>query len=213
MTDTAEQTSARPRRTLLGNVIVLLPVAVFGALAVLLLFRLFAGDPSRLPSALIGSAVPEFEAAALEVLVAEGAPVPGFSTADLREGEVRLVNVWGSWCVPCREEHPYLMRLAEDDRIEIYGINYKDQAENARRFLGRYGNPFDAVGIDPRGRIGIDWGVYGVPETFVVGRDGTIVYKHVGPLTADSLAGRLMPEIEAALGASETSAAETGAPE
>lgn len=201
MTDTADTTNPRPRRSLFGIVVVLLPVAVFGALAVLLMFRLFAGDPSQLPSALIGSPVPAFEAAALEGLNVNGAPVPGFSTADLQKGEVRLVNVWGSWCIPCRDEHPYLMQLAEDDRIEIYGINYKDQAENARRFLGRYGNPFDAVGVDPRGRIGIDWGVYGVPETFIVGRDGTIVYKHVGPLTAESLETRMMPEIEAALSA------------
>ena len=109
-----------------------------------------------------------------------------------------LVNVWASWCVPCRDEHPLLTELAKDGRFRLFGINYKDAEDNARRFLGRYGNPFDAVGVDANGRVGIDWGVYGVPETFVVDDAGRIVYKHVGPLTLQSISERLMPEIEKA---------------
>ncbi len=98
--------------------------------------------------------------------------MPGIASADFK-GAVTLVNVWASWCVPCHDEAPLLMKLAEDKRIRIVGINYKDQPENARRFIGRYGNPFAAVGADANGRASIDWGVYGVPETFVIGRDGT----------------------------------------
>ena len=113
-----------------------------------------------------------------------------------------LVNVWASWCVPCHDEAPLLMKLADDKRIRIIGINYKDQPENARRFIGRYGNPFAAVGADASGRAAIDWGVYGVPETFVIGKDGRIAYKLVGPISADNLETTLKPQLEKALGAS-----------
>ena len=112
-----------------------------------------------------------------------------------------LVNVWASWCVPCHEEAPLLMQLAADKRLRLVGINYKDQPENARRFIGRYGNPFAAVGADSSGRAAIDWGVYGVPENFVVGRDGRIAYKLVGPITAANLEAVLKPQIEKALAA------------
>lgn len=175
------------------------PLVVFLGLALLLLVRLFAGDPSQVPSALIGREVPQFELAALEGLVEAGRPVPGFSDADLGGGEVTIVNVWASWCVPCREEHPFLVELARDERIRLFGINYKDAPENARRFLGRYGNPFDAVGVDASGRVGIDWGVYGVPETFIVDRNGRIAYKHIGPITDRSLREQFLPELEKAL--------------
>jgi cytochrome c biogenesis protein CcmG/thiol:disulfide interchange protein DsbE len=113
--------------------------------------------------------------------------VPGLSTEALK-GRVTLVNVWASWCAPCREEHPVLVELAKDTSVALVGINYKDQPDNARRFLGALGNPFAAVGVDANGRAAIDWGVYGVPETFVIAPDGTIAYKHVGPLTAQSVA-------------------------
>ena len=112
--------------------------------------------------------------------------MPGIASADFK-GAVSLVNVWASWCVPCHDEAPLLMKLAEDKRIRIVGINYKDQPENARRFIGRYGNPFAAVGADANGRASIDWGVYGVPETFLIGRDGRIAYKLVGPITPENL--------------------------
>ncbi len=114
-------------------------------------------------------------------------------------GKVSLVNVWASWCVPCHDEVPFLEQLSHDKRIQLVGINYKDAADNARRFLNRYGNPFVAAGADSNGRTAIDWGVYGVPETFLVGRDGRIAYKLVGPITAANMKAALEPEIEKAL--------------
>jgi cytochrome c biogenesis protein CcmG/thiol:disulfide interchange protein DsbE len=184
-----------PRRRLL----VLLPLAVFLALAALFFFRLGSGDPSRIPSALIGRPAPETNLAAVPGLMTrDGKPMPGISTADFK-GNVTLVNVWASWCVPCHDEAPLLDRLSEDKRFRIVGINYKDQPDNARRFLGRYGNPFVAAGADPNGRASMEWGVYGVPETFIVGRDGNIAYKLVGPITEANLARVVKPEIEKAL--------------
>ena len=136
---------------------------------------------------------------ALPGLTQKGAPVPGINPADFT-GQVSLVNVWASWCVPCHDEAPLLMKLAEDGRFRLIGINYKDQPDNARRFIGRHGNPFDAVGTDANGRASIEWGVYGVPETFVIGRDGRIAYKLVGPITAINLQTQLKPAIDKALG-------------
>ena len=170
------------------RVLYLLPVAVFTALAGLFLLRLFAGDPSRVPSALIGRPVPAFVLEPLAGLAQAGQPVPGLSDADLK-GRVTIVNVWASWCVPCRQEHPVLVELAKDPALRVVGINYKDNPENARRFLGALGNPFAAVGADQTGRAAIDWGVYGVPETFVVGPDGTIRHKHIGPLLPQQMRG------------------------
>jgi cytochrome c biogenesis protein CcmG/thiol:disulfide interchange protein DsbE len=108
---------------------------------------------------------------------------------------VTVVNVWASWCVPCHDEIPFLAKLAQDTRIQLVGINYTAQTDNARRYLTRYGNPFAATGVDANGRTAIDWGVYGVPETFLVGRDGRIAYKLIGPISAENLAGVLEPEI------------------
>ena len=176
------------------RLLLLLPLLAFLALAGLFFYRLGGGDPSRIPSALIGREAPKTDLPALEGLTRNSAPVPGVTNATLT-GKVSLVNVWASWCVPCHDEIPFLAQLAQDSRIQLIGINYKDQAENARRFLNRYGNPFAAVGVDPAGRGSIDWGVYGVPETFVVGRDGRIAYKLIGPITADNLARVLEPVI------------------
>ena len=145
----------------------LLPLAVFLALAALFFFRLGSGDPSRIPSALIGRPAPETDARAVPGLQArDGKPLPGIDPAADFKGAVTLVNVWASWCVPCHDEAPLLNALGEDKRIRIVGINYKDQPDNARRFLGRYGNPFVAAGADGNGRASMEWGVYGVPETF-----------------------------------------------
>lgn len=180
---------AKPRRSFL----VLLPLLVFAALALLFLGGLFGGDKNRLPSTMIGRQVPQVSLPALE-----GASVPGFGAEDLRNGQVTLVNVFASWCAPCHAEHPLLMDLAKDTRFRIVGINQKDSPENARRFLASKGNPYMAVGIDPNGRASIEWGVYGVPETFIVRGDGTITYKLVGPLTDANLAA-FRQEIERAL--------------
>jgi cytochrome c biogenesis protein CcmG/thiol:disulfide interchange protein DsbE len=194
MTATAEQARGTGRR----RIIVLLPLAGFLALAALFFFRLGAGDPALVPSPLLGHPVPATTLPAIEGLERDGKPVPGLAPADFK-GAVTIVNVWASWCVPCHDEAPLLTRLAGDPRFRVVGINYKDQPDNARRFLGRYGNPFAASGADANGRAGIEWGVYGVPETFVVGRDGTIAYKLVGPITPVNLQTVLMPEIEKAL--------------
>jgi cytochrome c biogenesis protein CcmG/thiol:disulfide interchange protein DsbE len=165
------------------------------------LLRLGSGDPARIPSALIGHPAPQTDLPQLAGLEEDGKPIPGLNAADFR-GAVTLVNVWASWCVPCHDEAPLLTQLGGDKRLRLVGINYKDVSDNARRFLGRYGNPFTAIGVDANGRAAIDWGVYGVPETFLVGRDGRIAYKLVGPITPDNLRQDLMPEIEKALAAS-----------
>jgi cytochrome c biogenesis protein CcmG, thiol:disulfide interchange protein DsbE len=192
MSDVAQ---AKPPRRLF----VLLPLAIFLVLAALFFFRLGSGDPSRIPSALIGRPAPDTNLPAVAGLnTRDGKPMPGISVADFR-GAVTLVNVWASWCVPCHDEAPLLDALSADKRIRIVGINYKDQPDNARRFLGRYGNPFVAAGADGNGRASMEWGVYGVPETFIVGRDGTIAYKLVGPITAGNLERVVKPEIEKAL--------------
>jgi cytochrome c biogenesis protein CcmG/thiol:disulfide interchange protein DsbE len=178
-----------------SNILVLLPLIVFAALAILFLVRLWSGDPSRLPSALLGQPAPKTDLPPLAGLTTrDGKPIPGLSNAAF-PGELTLVNVWASWCIPCADEVPFLEKLSHDKRIKLVGINYKDPTDNARRFLNRYGNPFVAVGVDASGRASIDWGVYGVPETYLIGRDGTIVYKLVGPVTAENLDGALNPEI------------------
>ena len=191
----AQRTStAAPRRTLL----MVLPLFAFIGLALLFWFRLGSGDPSRIPSALIGRPAPQTVLPPLDGLQTNGVQVPGLDPAAFN-GKVSLVNVWASWCVPCHDEAPLLTELAKDKRVQLVGINYKDAPDNARRFLGRYGNPFGLVGTDANGRASIEWGVYGVPETFIVGREGKIVYKLVGPITPENLNAVLRPEIEKAL--------------
>jgi cytochrome c biogenesis protein CcmG, thiol:disulfide interchange protein DsbE len=185
---------AAPRRRWL----VLVPLALFLALAAVFVLRLGAGDPSRIPSALIGRPAPQTALPPVAGLTQAGQPLPGIDAAAFK-GAVSLVNVWASWCVPCHDEAPLLTRLAQDARIRLVGINYKDQPDNARRFLGRYGNPFAAIGADANGRASIEWGVYGVPETFVVDREGRIAFKLVGPITPDNLERVLKPAIEKAL--------------
>ena len=185
-------TSEKPARSRL--VLFLLPLLLFLALSGVFLVQLISGkDTSVVPSALIGRPAPQTDLPPLE-----GMNLPGLSS-EAFSGRVTLVNVWGSWCLPCRQEHPLLMQLATNERVVIAGLNYKDKPENARRFLGDLGNPYDAIGVDQNGRAAIDWGVYGVPETFLVGPDGTIRYKHVGPFTPESIRESLMPEIEKAL--------------
>src|ERR1700682_2825577 len=188
-------TGASPQRR---SWLLALPLIAFAALAAIFWFRLGTSDPSRIPSALIGRPAPQTALPPLQGLVNEGAQVPGLDPAVFK-GKVSVVNVWASWCVPCHEEAPLLTELARDKRLQIVGINYKDAPDNARRFLGRYGNPFGIVGVDANGRASIEWGVYGVPETFIVGREGTIVYKLVGPVTSDNVDTVLKVENEKAL--------------
>ncbi|MFT0861273.1 DsbE family thiol:disulfide interchange protein [Ancylobacter sp. G4_0304] len=183
--------------TLRRRLVVLLPLIAFAALAALFYGRLFSGDPSRIPSALIGREAPALNLPPLEGLARDGAPVPGLTSAGLA-GEVTVLNVFASWCVPCRDEHPFLVELSKMPGFRLVGLNYKDAPDNARRFLGTFGNPYAAVGVDANGRTAIDWGVYGVPETFVIGKDGRIAYKYIGPIDAEGLRARLVPEIEKA---------------
>jgi len=193
----SEQTASTPaprRRSFL----MALPLLVFAALAALFWLRLGDGDPSRIPSALIGHPAPQISLPPLQGLLSNGAQVPGLDPANFK-GKVSVVNVWASWCVPCHDEAPLLTELAKDNRLQLIGINYKDAPDNAQRFLGLYGNPFASVGVDGNGRAAIEWGVYGVPETFIVGRDGKIAYKLVGPITPDNLDSVVKAEIERAM--------------
>jgi cytochrome c biogenesis protein CcmG/thiol:disulfide interchange protein DsbE len=196
MSATSNETTRMTRRNIL---VLLLPLVVFLGLAVLFYAGLLEGDPSRLPSALIGRPAPHTVLPPLAGVTHDGKPVPGLNS-DTFKNNVTLVNVWASWCVPCHDEVPFLEALGKDKRIQLVSINYKDTETDARRFLNRYGNPFSATGRDASGRTSIDWGVYGVPETYLIGPDGRVAYKLVGPITADNLVRTLEPEIKKALG-------------
>lgn len=166
----------------------LAPLAIFLALTVLL-YRGLGIDPRRVPSPLIGEAVPAFS---LETLKD---PSATFSEADLK-GQVSLLNVWATWCGACRAEHPVLVQLAESGAVPIYGLNYKDQRSEALRWLQQLGDPYIANAFDADGRVGIDWGVYGAPETFVIDKQGTIRHKHIGPLTQEVLLQEILPLVD-----------------
>ncbi len=150
-------------------------------------------DTNLVPSVMLDKPAPDFALAPIE-----GLDIPGFDTASLK-GQVTLVNVFASWCIPCRDEHPILMELAKTG-VPIYGINQKDAPENARVFLADLGNPYERIGADTNGRVSIDWGVYGVPESFVVNALGVITYKHTGPITEQSLRDGVLPALAAAGG-------------
>lgn len=188
------QEGQSPRSGQAGRwLVALLPLALFLALAGLFYKQLAAGGASQdIPSALIGKPAPASELAPLEGLMEAGQQVPGIA-ADTFDGRYTLFNVWASWCAPCRLEHPLLVALGEEGVVQVAGLNYKDTTANALRFLGQLGNPYDAVGVDPNGRGAIEWGVYGVPETFLVDPRGTIIYKHVGPLSEQVLRERILP--------------------
>lgn len=194
MTEPASPPTATPHSR---SRLVLVPALVFAALALLFAFALKSGDPSKLPSALIGKPAPEMVLAPMEGLREGELPVPGFDTAMLRRGEATVVNFFASWCVPCVQEHPMLTELRARTGVRIVGINYKDPTPGGRRFLGRYGNPYAVVGVDDTGRAAIEWGVYGMPETFIVAGDGRIALKHVGPITPQALEARILPALEA----------------
>lgn len=203
-TSTVHQADGEPKKRKIGFVVA--PLFVFLALVVMFGLSLTSGDPSKLPSALIGKPVPATDFKALPGLDGAEAEDVGVAAATLKNGRVSVVNFWASWCNPCIEEHPHLVALKGMADIDLYGVNYKDQPSAARRFLGRYGNPFTSVGVDPRGRNAIEWGVYGMPETFVIDGQGRIVYKHVGPITYESLQTRVLPAIERAQAAPSTTA-------
>ena len=163
----------------------LIPLGRFVVVAIALAVGLTL-KPREIPSALIGESVPDFTLAPLYE------DAEAFVTADLRDGTARIVNVWASWCVPCVAEHPILTELTARG-ISVYSINYKDRPEDAKLFLRRLGNPFARIGVDPDGRVGIEWGVYGVPETFVVTGDGKIVYKTISTLTRETVETEILP--------------------
>jgi cytochrome c biogenesis protein CcmG/thiol:disulfide interchange protein DsbE len=170
--------------------LMLLPPLVFGAFVALAAFGMFREDPEALPSALAGRAAPPVK---LEPLT----EMPSFSDATLRDGEVKLVNFWASWCAPCRAEHPNLEALAVEG-LPIYGINYKDDPAKAQAFLDELGNPYAAIGTDRSGRTALEWGLYGVPETYVVDGNGTILLRHAGPITQRIIDSTLRPALDQA---------------
>ena len=177
-------------------ILIFVPLILFAVLVALFLVRLFSGDASLLPSALVGKQVPAFALPPVEGLPDK----QGFSDGDLRQGKVTLVNVFASWCVPCHQEHELIMRLSSDPALKsadvrLYGLAYKDDPANIKRFLDEGGDPFARIGADRKGRIAIDWGVYGVPETFIVRGDGSLAFKLVGPMTAQTLESEVKPQI------------------
>ncbi len=170
----------------------ILPLGIFVLIVGLLGFGLTL-DPKNIPSPLIDKSAPDFSLRNLY------APEEKLSKKDLL-GQVWVLNVWASWCVSCRAEHAIITDLANRNLVDIFGLNYKDQPQDARRWLQQFGNPYSASLMDIDGRVGIDWGVYGVPETFVIGRDGQIKYKHIGPVTQESLEHEVIPAIKELLG-------------
>ena len=191
MTDETSSGSEPARRRPMRLVLALLPlVALVGLLAVFALN--INRDPSLVQSVLINKPAPSFTLPAVA-----GLPVPGFDSARLR-GQVSVVNVFASWCIPCRDEHPVLEALKQETGVLLLGINQKDAPDNAAAFLAQLGNPYDAVGADADGRASIDWGVYGVPETFIVDAKGVIRFKHTGPLAPDDIAREIIPAIKKA---------------
>ena len=166
----------------------LVPLAIF-ALLVAFLFRGLSLDPKLVPSPLVGKPMPTFTLTRLDN------PAVTISDADFK-GKVTLLNVWATWCVSCRREHETLVQLAKTGKVDIYGLNYKDNREDANRWLNRLGNPYVANAFDSDGRVGIDWGVYGAPETFIIDREGIIRHKHIGPLTIEIINDEILPLVD-----------------
>ena len=184
-----------------GKLRFLLPLGIFGLLIVLLLFGL-GNNPRLVPSPLIDKAVPKFS---LPQLQGDG---PAFTEKEFL-GKVSLFNVWASWCVTCREEHPLLMQVAKNTDIPIFGLNYKDEKPDALRWLAQFGDPYTTSVVDKEGRVGIDWGVYGVPETFVVDHRGFIRYKHIGAIKPNDMEEKILPLVSELREAAKTSEAAT----
>lgn len=170
----------------------ILPLGIFILMVGLLGFGLTL-DPKKIPSPLIDKPAPDFSLSSLY------APEEKLSAKDFL-GQVWVLNVWASWCVACRAEHVIITDLANRNMVEVVGLNYKDQPEDGRRWLKQFGNPYSKILMDNDGRVGIDWGVYGVPETFIIGKDGRIKYKHIGPVTKESLESEIVPALKELLG-------------
>ena len=178
------------------------PLVIFVLITLVFFLALQLGGRRDLPSALIGRQVPDFSLP--QLTKTDEISAESFDSKDLKKGKVSIVNVWASWCGPCHQEHPYLTALAEQSSAPLFGLNYKDTKSNARRFLSRYGNPYKSIGIDRKGRAAIDWGVYGVPETFIVNGSGRIIYKHVGPISQKDVIEKLLPAIKKARSATSS---------
>lgn len=182
---------AQPKKTPLW--IVALPALFFAGLALMFYIQLQkGGNDGQLPSALVGKPIPLTQALPLA-----GTTIRGFASDDF-QNKITLVNIWASWCGPCRAEHPLLMRVAQDETIQLFGINYKDAPDQAVAFLVELGNPYAAINTDRKGNAAIEWGVFGVPETYVVGPDGMIAYRYAGPLTDQLYQDLIQPEIDKA---------------
>lgn len=195
------ETKDGARRGIGRYMLAVIPLAIFAVFAgtagkMLYDQEVNGKNVSDLPSALIGTRAPVLAMPALD-----GSNTRAL-TSEAIAGKLTLVNVFASWCVPCRQEHPILKELSKDPRLNLVGINYKDRQDNALRFLGELGNPYKAIGVDPNGKAAIDWGVYGIPESYLVASDGTILYKRVGPFDPQSLETGLYPAIEKALAGS-----------
>lgn len=177
------------------RVLLVLPIVLFAVLIIVLgvmtLQTNDGRDPSLIPSPLIGKPAPAFSLPAVAENIAGG-----FATGDLR-GKATMVNVFASWCIPCLAEHPLITRLAADG-LTVYGINHRDTADEAIKWLKRNGNPYTAVGFDPDGRVSTEWGVTGIPETFIINANGIIIYKHSGPITPDVLEDKILPKLREA---------------
>lgn len=202
--NTGPTTSALPdapteKRGVSRYAFALIPLVVFAGIAATAAKMLYDQDVHGKNIAEIPSALLNTKAPSLNLPPLEGSNLPALTDAAVK-GKLTLVNVFASWCIPCREEHPILKELAKDSRLNIVAINYKDKNDNALGFLGELGNPYKAIGIDPKGQAAIDWGVYGIPESYLVGPDGTILYKRVGPFDDISLKEGLYPAMEKALG-------------
>jgi cytochrome c biogenesis protein CcmG/thiol:disulfide interchange protein DsbE len=166
----------------------LAPLAIFIVLAAFL-YRGLSLDPKKVPSPLVGKPMPEFSLPRLKN------PAASISDTDLK-GKVSILNIWATWCVSCRAEHEVLLLLAKSGKVDIYGLNYKDERAKAQQWLVQLGDPYVANAFDADGRAGIDWGVYGAPETFIMDRQGIIRHKHIGPLTIEILNEQILPLIE-----------------
>lgn len=181
----------------MSRILVFLPVLIVAVVGGFLWWGLVSGrDPSAIPSALIGAPAPEF---ALPPIA--GTATPGLQSADLVTGSPLLLNVFASWCVPCRAEHAALTRMARDEGVTLMGINYQDKPADAAAWLAELGNPYQRIGSDLKGRVGVDWGISGVPETFVVDGAGVIVYRHVGPIVGESALRTVQGALATARGA------------